>query len=195
MMYVVFEGIDGVGKSTQIELLRADYPKAIFSYEPGATKLGAHLRELLLEKDAKFSKRAEILLFLADRAEHYEQILRQNADKLIITDRSFISGIAYANNAFEFDTLFSLNAFALNEFFPQKCIFLKADEALLKERFAAKGLDKIEQRGVGYFMSVQNALEKCLAELEKRLNLKVLTLNARESVENLHEKIKEFIDD
>lgn len=195
MMYVVFEGIDGVGKSTQIELLRADYPKAVFSYEPGATKLGAHLRELLLEKDAKFSKRAEILLFLADRAEHYEQILRQNADKLIIADRSFISGIAYANNIFEFDTLLSLNTFALNEFFPQKCVFLKADETLLKERFSTKGLDKIEQRGTGYFMSVQNALEKCLAVLEKRLNLKVLTLNARESVAHLHEKIKEFIDD
>lgn len=195
MMYVVFEGIDGVGKSTQIELLKAVYPHAVFSYEPGATRLGAHLRELLLEKDAKFSKRAEILLFLADRAEHYEQILRANADKLIIADRSFISGIAYANKSFEFERLLSLNAFALNEFFPQKCVFLKADEALLKERFAAKGLDKIEQRGTGYFMSVQNALEECLALLEKKLNLRVLTLDARESVAHLHEQIKEFIDD
>lgn len=195
MMYVVFEGIDGVGKSTQIELLRAVYPKAVFSSEPGATTLGVHLREILLEKELKFSKRAEILLFLADRAEHYEKILRQNADKLIICDRSFISGIAYANNAFEFERLLSLNAFALNEFFPQKCVFLKADEALLKERFAAKGLDKIEQRGTGYFMSVQNALEKCLAMLEKKIKLRILTLNARESVENLHERIKEFIDD
>lgn len=195
MMYVVFEGIDGVGKSTQIELLKAVYPSAVFSSEPGATTLGAHLREILLEKELKFSKRAEILLFLADRAEHYEEILRQNADKLIICDRSFISGIAYANNAFEFERLLSLNTFALNEFFPQKCVFLKADEALLKERFAAKGLDKIEQRGAGYFMSVQNALEKCLTMLEKKIKLQILTLNARESVENLHERIKEFIDD
>lgn len=194
-MYVVFEGIDGVGKSTQIELLKAIYPHAIFSYEPGATQLGKHLRELLLEKNAQFSKRAEILLFLADRAEHYEDILSKNANKLIITDRSFISGIAYANKAFEFEMLLSLNAFALNGFFPQKCVFLKADEALLKERFAAKGLDKIEQRGAEYFLSVQNALEECLEILTRKINLKVLSLNARDSVTNLHEKIKEFIDD
>ena len=194
-MFVVFEGIDGVGKSTQIELLKADFKDAVFSFEPGATQLGRLLREILLEKGCKFSKRAEILLFLADRAEHYEQILKVNADKLIISDRSFISGIAYANNAFEFDTLLSLNAFALNDFFPQKCVFLRADETLLKERFAKKGLDKIEKRGVEYFMSVQKALEKCLAVLEKRLNLRVLSLDASESVGVLHEKIKEFIDD
>ena len=89
----------------------------------------------------------------------------------------------------------SLNAFALNDFFPQKCVFLRASETLLKERFAKKGLDKIEKRGVEYFMSVQKALEKCLAVLEKRLNLRVLSLDASESVGVLHEKIKEFIDD
>ena len=142
-MYVVFEGIDGVGKSTQIELLKREFKDTVFSFEPGATKLGVHLRELLLEKSEKFSKRAEILLFLADRAEHFEQVLQKNADKIIICDRSFISGIAYANNAFDFETLFALNAFALDEFFPQKCVFLRADEGLIKERFEKKGLDKI----------------------------------------------------
>ena len=194
-MYVVFEGVDGVGKSTQIELLKACYKDAVFSFEPGATPLGEDLREILLEKGGNFSKRAEILLFLADRAEHYEQILRANAHKLIISDRSFISGIAYANNAFDFEMLLSLNSFALNEFFPQKCVFLRASEGLIRERFAKKGLDKIEKRGVGYFLSVQNELEKCLQELQKRLNLRVLSLDGRESIGVLHEKIKEFIDD
>lgn len=194
-MFVVFEGIDGVGKSTQIELLKAIYPQAVFSYEPGATPLGKHLRELLLEKNAKFSKRAEILLFLADRAEHYEEILSTNQDKLIISDRSFISGIAYANKAFDFETLLSLNSFALNGFFPQKCVFLKASEDLLKERFATKGLDKIEQRGIEYFLNVQNALQECLKILAFKQNLRILSLDAGQSIEFLHEKIKDFIDD
>lgn len=194
-MYVVFEGIDGVGKSTQIELLKAIYPQAVFSYEPGATPLGKHLRELLLKKNARFGKRAEILLFLADRAEHYEEILSTNQDKLIISDRSFISGIAYANKAFDFETLLSLNSFVLNGFFPQKCVFLKADEALLKERFAAKGLDKIEQRGIEYFLNVQNALQECLKILAFKQNLRILSLDAGQSIEFLHEKIKDFIDD
>ena len=64
----------------------------------------------------------------------------------------------------------------------------------MRERFAKKGLDKIEKRGVGYFLSVQNELEKCLQELQKRLNLRVLRLDGRESIGVLHEKIKEFID-
>ena len=55
-MYVVFEGIDGVGKSTQIELLKREFKDAVFSFEPGATKLGVHLRELLLEKKSMTSR-------------------------------------------------------------------------------------------------------------------------------------------
>ncbi|TQR61664.1 dTMP kinase [Campylobacter troglodytis] len=194
-MYVVIEGVDGVGKSTQIELLKAKFKDAIFSFEPGATRLGKVLREILLEKTVNFSKRAELLLFLADRAEHYEQILRENADKLIISDRSFISNLAYAKSDFEFETLLSLNAFALNDFFPQKCVFLRASEELLKERLATKELDKIEKRGVEYFMSVQARLEKSLEILEKRLNLSILSLDAQESMGILHEKIKDFIND
>lgn len=194
-MYVVFEGIDCVGKSTQIELLKEVFKEAIFTKEPGATKIGQNLREILLEKDLHFSKRTETLLFLADRAEHYEQVLKPNFDKLIISDRSFFSGIAYANKAFDIQTLLKLNAFALNDFFPQKAIFLKADEDLIKERFSKKGLDKIEKRGINYFLNVQNALDECLNYFNAEFGLKILRLDARLDIQNLHLKIKDFIDD
>ncbi|MCR2065050.1 dTMP kinase [Campylobacter helveticus] len=193
-MYIVLEGIDCVGKSTQIELLKPIFKDAIFTSEPGATKLGEHLRELLLNRPYLISSKAELLLFLADRNQHYEELLRENEEKLIISDRSIISGMAYAKN-FDLDILFNLNAFALNDFFPQKAIFLRADEALLKERMAQKNLDSIEKRGAWYFMEVQEKMEEVLNFLKLKIDLKVLNLDARESIENLHNKIKEFIDD
>ena len=91
-MLVYFEGIDGVGKSTQISLFND--LECVKTCEPGGTKLGKSLRELIF--NAHPSSRAEIFLFLADRAEHYEKIIKVNKHKLILSDRSFVSGLAYA---------------------------------------------------------------------------------------------------
>ena len=75
-MLIFFEGIDGVGKSTQIELLKSVYRNYLITKEPGGTLLGEKLREILLESNLKISKTAELFLFLADRAEHFEKVLK-----------------------------------------------------------------------------------------------------------------------
>lgn len=191
-MYVVFEGVDCVGKSTQISLLKEYFKEAIFTAEPGGTKLGSHLRELLLHKPYRLDKRAELLLFLADRTQHYEEIIKPNKNKLIISDRSFISGMAYAKD-FENELLFKLNAFALNDFFPHKVIFLKGDKELIKERLNQKEQDSIEKRGIDYFLAVQDKLENALNFLKEKIDFDFLILNARDTKENLHQKIKEFL--
>ena len=148
----------------------------------------------MLNRPYPISSKAELLLFLADRNQHYEEILRENEQKLIISDRSIISGMAYAKN-FDLDILFTLNDFALNSFFPQKAIFLRGDESLLKERMEQKNLDDIEKRGIAYFINVQEKMEKVLNFLKFKIDLKILELDAKDSIENLHEKIKEFIND
>ncbi|MBM0637116.1 dTMP kinase [Campylobacter sp. VicNov18] len=191
-MYVVFEGIDCVGKSTQIDLLKTSYKDAIFTLEPGGTDLGKYLRNILLNNTYKIHKRTELLLFLADRAQHFEEVLKPNRDKLIISDRSFISGMAYAKD-FENDLLFILNGFALNQFFPQKVIFLKGDEKLIQERLDQKKIDHIEKRGIEYFLKVQEKLENVLDFLKQKLNIKILKLDANQSKDHLHQKIKEFV--
>ena len=90
-MLINFEGVDGVGKSTQINLLKQAYPDAIITKEPGGTQLGQMIREYLMSSASKISGRAEIFLFLADRAEHYEKVLKPNYGNLILSDRSFVS--------------------------------------------------------------------------------------------------------
>lgn len=192
-MYILFEGIDGAGKSTQIARLAAAYPQAIVTKEPGGTKLGENLREILL-KENDLDKRAEILLFLADRAEHFGKIIKPNLDKMILSDRGFVSGMAYAlaGGNFSFEELLSLNKFALQGNFPQKIVFFKADESTLRSRLNSRAqMDGIEARGFAYLLRVQDAMEEIL----QKLDVRYVTIDAAWDEEKITNLIKEFIND
>ena len=192
-MYILFEGTDGAGKSTQIARLAAAYPQAIVTKEPGGTKLGENLREILL-KENDLDKRAEILLFLADRAEHFGKIIKPNLDKMILSDRGFVSGMAYAlaGGNFSFEELLSLNKFALQGNFPQKIVFFKADESTLRSRLNSRAqIDGIEARGFGYLLKVQDAMEEIL----QKLGVRYVTIDAAMDEEKITNLIKEFIND
>ena len=192
-MYILFEGIDGAGKSTQIALMAAAYPQAIVTKEPGGTKLGENLREILL-KENDLDKRAEILLFLADRAEHFGKIIKPNLDKMILSDRGFVSGMAYAlaGGNFSFEELLNLNKFALQGNFPQKIVFFKADESTLRSRLNSRAqMDGIEARGLGYLLRVQDAMEEIL----QKLDVCYVTIDAALDEEKITNLIKEFISD
>ena len=192
-MYILFEGIDGAGKSTQIARLAAAYPQAIVTKEPGGTKLGENLREILL-KENDLDKRAEILLFLADRAEHFGKIIKPNSGKMILSDRGFVSGMAYAlaGGNFSFEELLNLNKFALQGNFPQKIVFFKADESTLRSRLGSRAqMDGIEARGFGYLLKVQDAMEEIL----QKLGVRYVTIDAVWDEEKITNLIKEFIND
>ena len=192
-MYILFEGIDGAGKSTQIARLAAAYPQAIVTKEPGGTKLGENLREILL-KENDLDKRAEILLFLADRAEHFGKIIKPNLDKMILSDRGFVSGMAYAlaGGNFSFEELLNLNKFALQGNFPQKIVFFKADESTLRSRLNSRvQMDGIEARGFGYLLKVQDAMEEIL----QKLDIHYVVTDAALDEEKITNVIKEFIND
>lgn len=192
-MYILFEGIDGAGKSTQIARLAAAYPQAIVTKEPGGTKLGENLREILL-KENDLDKRAEILLFLADRAEHFGKIIKPNLDKMILSDRGFVSGMAYAlaGGNFSFEELLSLNKFTLQGNFPQKIVFFKADESTLRLRLNARTqMDGIEARGFEYLLRVQDAMEEIL----QKLGVRYVAIDAAWDEEKITNLIKEFIND
>lgn len=192
-MYVIFEGIDGAGKSTQIARLAAVFPQAIVTKEPGGTKLGENLCEILL-KENDLDKRAEILLFLADRAEHSGKIIKPNSDKMILSDRGFVSGMAYAlaGGNFSFEELLSLNKFALQGNFPQKIVFFKVDENTLRSRLGSRAqMDGIEARGFEYLLRVQDAMEEIL----QKLDIRYVTIDAALDEEKITNLIKEFIND
>ncbi len=187
-MYIIFEGIDTCGKTTQIELLATEFKDVIVTKEPNSTIL----REILLSSSFK-SKRGELLLFLADRAEHYKKVIEPNRDKLVLSDRGFLSGIGYAlaNGDFEFDYLVELNKFALYNNFPDFIIFFKTNIETLKNRMEAedKKADGIELRGLEYLIKVQDNMEKSL----KKLDIPYLTIDATKEIETIYIEISNQI--
>ena len=95
--FVVFEGLDGVGKSTQARLL-ADRMGALQTREPGGTTIGAQLRRILLDKaNVELSIRAEALLMAADRAQHVAEVIEPTlaAGRDVVSDRYLGSSVAY----------------------------------------------------------------------------------------------------
>jgi dTMP kinase len=191
-MYVIFEGVDTSGKSTQVELFSQREQNVVVTKEPGGTNLGVKLREILLQSEEKLSFTAELLLFLADRAEHYDKVVKPNQQKIIISDRGFISGIAYAlanNSHISLDFLISLNRFALGEHLPQKVVLFKTDYELITTRLGNKQRDTIEQRGIEYLLRVQSLMEDVL----KSLNIDYLAIDANHKIEDIYKQIQEYI--
>jgi len=189
-MYVLFEGIDTCGKSTQISLLQEKYPEIVTTKEPGGTPFGVKAREILLE-DSLHSKRAELLLFLADRAEHYKSVIEPNRDKMVVSDRGFISGIGYAlaNGDFDFEELVSLNRFALHGHFPDRIVLFLTDMETLQERTSQKELDGIELRGLEYLLKVQAHMKETILKLK----IPHLFIDATQPIETIHEHILAYL--
>ena len=186
-MYIAVEGIDTAGKSTQINLLKKEFKNALFVKEPGYTKLGRKLREIIFNDD--ISKKSELFLFLADRSELIEKTIKPNLNNLIISDRSVISGIAYAMPFFDFDILVNLNHFATNSIFPQKVIILKLDKDTLIYRLSQKQNDNIEKRGINYLLDIQNNLiQTC-----NRLEIPYILIDASKPVDEINFRIKKII--
>lgn len=189
-MYILFEGIDTCGKSTQIALLAEKYPEIIVTQEPGGTAFGKKAREILLS-DSLASKRAELLLFLADRAEHYEEVIEPNRTRIVVSDRGFISGIGYAlaNGDFDFEELVKLNKFALKDHFPDRVILFTTNMETLKKRTSEKNLDGIELRGLEYLLTVQGHMMESII----RLGIPHLFIDASDSIENIHQAILTYL--
>jgi len=182
-MYIALEGIDTAGKSTQIQALSLAFPDAIITKEPGATEIGKEIREMLLSARVE-SKKAEFLLFLADRAEHMHKVIEPNINtKMIISDRSAVSGVAYALTQGELKTqeIVSLNDFATNGVYPQKVFLLRLTKEELEYRLSQKELDGIELRGSKYLLDIQDAI----VEATKLLNIELIEIDATLSREEI----------
>jgi len=194
-MYVIFEGVDTCGKSTQVEYFASRHENVIATKEPGGTKTGQKLRSILLDGDDKLSFNAELFLFLADRALHYDSVVKEaRKTKMVLSDRGFLSGIAYAcanHPDVDRDFLLLLNRFALSEALPEKIVLFVTTETLLNERLTCKNTDTIESRGVSYLLLIQAIMR----DLLQNLGISYLEVDARLDRESIYRKIEEFIYD
>jgi len=191
-VYIAIEGIDTAGKSTQIAKLKEHFKDAVITKEPGGTKAGEKIREIVLEASL-VSKKAEFLLFLADRAEHVEEVIKPNKSRLIISDRSAISGVAYAliQGSIDVKDLVALNDFATDGIYPDIAFLLRLTPEELAKRLSQKELDGIEKRGVEYLLAIQEAI----IEAAILLGIELVIIDATKSIEQITQAIIKRIED
>jgi dTMP kinase len=159
---LALEGIDGCGKSTQARAL-AEALGAELTYEPGATPMGARLRELLLAPDAPpLADRTEALLMAADRAEHVTRVIEPAlaAGAWVVTDRFSASTIAYQGygRGLDSDELRALVSWAAAGIVPDLSVLVDVPVEVAAARLAAagrRGADRLERLGRDFAAAVR----------------------------------------
>jgi dTMP kinase len=161
--FVVVEGGDGSGKSTQcvrlVDALRARGLDVVATVEPGGTPLGRELRRLLLDGGA-VDARAEALLMAADRAEHVATVVRPALARgaWVVTDRHVPSSLVYQGvvRALGVDEVAALSEFATGDLVPDLVVVLDVDDAVAESR-RAPGSDRLEREGQDFHAAVRGA--------------------------------------
>jgi len=169
--FIVFEGGDGSGKSTQAKLL-AQRLDAVLTREPGGTEIGAKIRELVLDPDrSETSHRTEALLMAADRAQHVHERIRPSIARgqHVVSDRHVASSLAYqgVGRGLGVDVIAQVNAFAVDGLTPDLVVLLEADARAARARLGTV-LDRIEDAGTGLAATVA-ATYRSFADAEPAL--------------------------
>ncbi len=192
-MLISFEGIDGSGKSTQIQLLKEyleEKGRSVSVYrEPGGVVISENIRELLLNSKMDIHPVSEMLLFSAARAQLVaEKVVPDlNAGKTVILDRFYDSTTAYqgfGRDILELSLIEQINSIASLNNEPDLTFYLRLSWEESKRRTAHLQEDRMEKAGEEFFNRVIKGFDY-LAENEDRF----VQINANSSVDEIHEKI------
>jgi len=163
-LFVTIEGGEGSGKSTLQTALCDNFTNTLKTREPGGTPLGIEIRKLLLHSAHTIDRRAELFLFLADRAQHVETTIRPALEngQTVICDRFTDSTLAYQALARDLpiDELQTLCALATNKLVPNLTFYIDIDPAIGLDRVQSKrgnGFDRIEQEALDFHQKVRDA--------------------------------------
>jgi dTMP kinase len=169
--FVVLEGGDASGKSTQARLLadrlRSAGREVVETFEPGATEAGAAIRTLLLDGDGPVDPTAEALLLAADRAQEVADVIRpalaRGAD--VVSDRFVPSSLAYqgVGRGLGVEKVEKLNRWATGGLAPDLVVVLDIDEAVAASRRAGPG-DRLERAGDEFHAVVRDAYRRLAVE-------------------------------
>lgn len=195
-LFITFEGIDGCGKTTQIELLKESLEKkgytVLLTREPGAKGLGEKLREILLNYDGEVSSNCESFLFLADRAQHIDTIIKPAIDKgvIVLCDRHTDSTVAYQGYGRQLDLeqIYQLNKIATNGIIPDVTFILDIDIDTSLQRIG-KGRDRMENSGREFFERVR----KGYIEISEKEPQRVKLLQGNSPIKDIQNKISDYV--
>lgn len=192
-MLITFEGIDGSGKSTQIELLQQYLRDKSFEVqvfrEPGGTDVSEMIRGMLLNPEIKIDPVTELLLFSSARsqlvAEKLIPLLKK--DVVVILDRFFDSTTAYqgfGRKSMPIEEIKQINEIATHNLIPDVTFYLRLSLEEAAERTKRFEKDRMELSGNSFFKRVFDGFEQ-LAKTEERIK----TIDAGQGVQEIHDEI------
>lgn len=198
-MFITIEGPDKAGKTTQMALLKEYAEKKghdwLFTRNPGATEFGNKLRNIVLDNNEVISDKAELMLYLADRADHVATMLKPELakGKVIICDRFSDSTIAYQGygRGIDIKTIEIANSLVCEGVKPDLTIMFMVSEQEAAAR--SKGIvDRLEQENKLFFVRVRNGY-KTLAR-ENPTRIKVIDVDGL-SKEDVHNRVITMIEE
>lgn len=207
---IVFEGVEGSGKTTQVRRcfewlqesglqlclgLKSEKIPIVTTREPGGTSLGLGLRQLLLkEHSSPLQDRAELLLYAADRTQHVEEVLKPKLalGAIILCDRYTDSTVAYQGygRGIDLKLIQQLNQIATDGLESDLTLWLDIDAEIGLERARGRGTaDRIEQADLGFHRRVQQGFAELAASYPQR----IVRIDASLSEEQVHLAIREIL--
>lgn len=195
--FLVLDGLDGCGKSTQarrlVERLRAEGHDVLHTREPGGTRTGEAIRALLLDPTrGEMSLRAELLLYMASRAQIVEEVLRPaiEAGKVVVCERYLSSSIAYQGVAggLGADEVARVGTFATGGLAPDLTLILDIDPQEGLSR-VSRGKDRIEGRSLAY----HEAVRRGFLDLGAKDPSRYAVLDARGAEEDVAERVWQLV--
>ncbi len=196
--FITFEGADGCGKTTQIELIKKYLDEKnienILTREPGGSDLGVHLRKILLHYENPVSDTAETFLYLADRAQHVEYTIKPALlnNKVVLCDRYTDSTIAYQGYGREqnINEIKHLNDIATGNIKPDLTIVFDIETEIAQKRLNNEK-DRLESEG----MEFHKKLRQGYLEIAKNDPERVRVIDANRSIERVFSDTKKVIEE
>lgn len=196
-MFFSFDGIDGVGKSTQMELfcqwLHEQGRDVVTCRDPGSTPLGEHIRAIVLNsgEDVAIGPRAEMLLYMAARAQLVDEVIRPALaqEKTVVSDRFLLANVVYQGHAggLDLESVRQVGRVAVDGLEPDCTYLLDMSPEAAKKRMGEQ-LDRMEKRGDDFRQRLRKGY---LKEAEQNSSM-IHTIDADRPLELIQEEIREL---
>jgi len=192
-LFFCLDGVDGGGKSTQVRMLcdwlQARGQQTLSLRDPGATRLGEALREILLHRqDIPLTMTAEMLLYMASRAQLVQEVIRPALEMgtVVICDRFLLANVVYQGSAggIDVDSIWQVGEVATGGLNPDMTFVLDLDVTTALGRID-RGFDRLESRGAEYMQKVREGF----VQQSERLRDRVKIIDASQPIEVVHASI------